>query len=171
MRRATATAARLRRSGGSSHIPAGPLLVVGGRVPARPRTLVESVAARVAEGISPDRILVLTFGRRGAARLRDRIEARIGAAGRATAEPLVRTFHAYAFGLLRLAAAQRGEPPPRLLTGPEQDLVIRELVADDAAGWPESLRPALHTRAFAGQLRDLLLRSAERGVDAQRWPG
>src|SRR5262249_10638907 len=51
-----------------------------------------------------------------------------------------------------------------LLTGPEQDLVIRELLVDDSDGWPESLRPALHTRAFATQLRDLLLRCAERGV-------
>ena len=43
-------------------------------------------------------------------------------------EPLVRTFPAYAFGLLRRAAAERGEPSPRLLTGPEQDLIIRELL-------------------------------------------
>ncbi len=144
---------------------AGPLLVVGGAGTGKTSTLVEAVAARVADGVSPDRILVLTFGRRTAGALRNRIEARIGAAGRATAEPLVRTFHAYAFGLLRLADTQRGEPPPRLLTGPEQDLVIRELLEDDPSGWPESLGPALHTRAFAGQLRDLLLRCAERGVD------
>ncbi len=81
----------------------------------------------------------------------------------------MRTFHAYAFGLLRRAAVERGEPPPRLLTGPEQDLVIRELLADRArTAWPEALRPALRTRAFAAQLRDLLLRAAERGVGPER---
>lgn len=145
---------------------AGPLLVLGGPGTGKTTTLVEAVAARVAEGVAPDRILVLTFGRRPAARLRDRIESRIGASGRATAQPVVRTFHAYAFGLLRAVAAARGEPPPRLLTGPEQDLVIRELLADEPGAWPDPLRPALRTRAFSGQLRDLMLRAAERAVGA-----
>ncbi|WP_438941362.1 ATP-dependent helicase, partial [Micromonospora craterilacus] len=150
----------------------GPMLVLGGPGTGKTRTLVEAVATRVAEGVDPERILVLTFSRRGAADLRHRIEARIAAAGqRVLREPLVRTFPAYAFGLLRRAAAERGEPSPRLLTGPEQDLIIRELLdvvgeepGDDPVGWPEELRPALRTRAFAAQLRDLLMRAAERGV-------
>ena len=150
----------------------GPLLVVGGPGTGKTTVLVEAVAARIAEGVDPERILVLTFGRRGSAALRDRIEARIaGDPRRIVHEPLVRTFHAYAFGLLRRAAAERGEPSPRLLTGPEQDLIIRELLAvvgdaeaPDTIGWPAALRPALPTRAFAQQLRDLMQRAAERGV-------
>ncbi|MEW2143069.1 ATP-dependent DNA helicase [Micromonospora vinacea] len=150
----------------------GPMLVLGGPGTGKTSTLVEAVAARVAEGVDPERILVLTFGRRGATALRQRIEARVAQDGhRVLREPLVRTFPAYAFGLLRRAAAERGEPSPRLLTGPEQDLIIRELLDvvgeepdDDPVGWPTDLRPALRTRAFAGQLRDLLMRAAERGV-------
>ncbi|MFG1897044.1 ATP-dependent helicase [Micromonospora zamorensis] len=150
----------------------GPMLVLGGPGTGKTSTLVEAVAARVTEGVDPERILVLTFGRRGATALRQRIEARIAQDGhRVLREPLVRTFPAYAFGLLRRAAAERGEPSPRLLTGPEQDLIIRELLnvvgeepEDDPVGWPTDLRPALRTRAFAGQLRDLLMRAAERGV-------
>jgi superfamily I DNA/RNA helicase/RecB family exonuclease len=162
----------------------GPLLVVGGPGTGKTSALVEAVAARVAEGVDPERILVLTFGRRAATALRHRIEARVaGAERRVVHEPLVRTFPAYAFGLLRRAAAERGEPSPRLLTGPEQDLIIRELLGvvgdggetgrageadeddgSDPIGWPAELRPALRTRAFAAQLRDLLLRAAERGV-------
>ncbi|SCF12797.1 ATP-dependent helicase [Micromonospora mirobrigensis] len=150
----------------------GPLLVVGGPGTGKTSTLVEAVAARVAEGVDPERVLVLTFSRRQATDLRHRLEARIAADGhRVLREPLVRTFPAYAFGLLRRAAAERGEPSPRLLTGPEQDLIIRELLdvvgeepEDDPVGWPEDLRPALRTRAFAAQLRDLLMRAAERGV-------
>ena len=154
----------------------GPLLVLGGPGTGKTSTLVEAVAARVAAGVDPERILVLTFGRRTATALRHRIEARIAAGTRRVLhEPLVRTFPAYAFGLLRRAAAERGEPSPRLLTGPEQDLVIRELLGvvagedaeeevDDPVGWPEALRPALRTRAFAQQLRDLMMRAAERGV-------
>ncbi|MEO3743735.1 ATP-dependent DNA helicase [Plantactinospora sp. B5E13] len=156
----------------------GPLLVLGGPGTGKTSTLVEAVAARVAEGVDPEHILVLTFGRRTATALRHRIEARIAAGTRRVLhEPLVRTFPAYAFGLLRRAAAQRGEPSPRLLTGPEQDLIIRELLGvvglaegepteeiEDPVGWPEDLRPALRTRAFAQQLRDLLMRAAERGI-------
>lgn len=150
----------------------GPMLVLGGPGTGKTSTLVEAVAARVAEGVDPERILVLTFGRRGATDLRHRIEARVArGSSRVLREPLVRTFPAYAFGLLRRAAAERGEPSPRLLTGPEQDLIIRELLDvvgeepdDDPVGWPEDLRPALRTRAFAAQLRDLLMRAAERGV-------
>ena len=148
----------------------GPLLVLGGPGTGKTTTLVEAVAARVREGAEPAQILVLTFGRRAANALRDRIEARIGAdLGRARAtisEPVVRTFPAYAFGLLRLAAAQRGEPAPRLLTGAEQDAVIREMLSapDAAQRWPASLHKAVGTRAFAAELRDLLLRAAERGI-------
>ena len=145
----------------------GPLLVLGGPGTGKTTLLVDAVAARVAEGANPAGVLVLTFGRRGAQALRGRIESVLGAGGHVTAEPLVRTFHAYAFGLLRRAAAERGEPPPRLLSGPEQDLVIRELIAGgDPAGWPDALAPALPTRAFAAQLRDLLLRASERGIGA-----
>ena len=166
----------------------GPLLVIGGPGTGKTTTLVEAVAARVAEGTDPSQILVLTFGRKASAALRDRIEARIGAlsgdsasmsgAGgdpgtgrtKAMTEPVVRTFPAYAFGLLRLAAAQRGEPAPRLLTGAEQDALIRELLSapDAAQRWPAGLRQAVRTRAFAAQLRDLLLRAAERGIGPRR---
>ena len=157
----------------------GPMLVVGGPRHREDRHPGRGGRRPGAEGVDPERVLVLTFGRRGATELRRRIEARIAGDGhRAVREPLVRTFPAYAFGLLRRAAAERGEPSPRLLTGPEQDLIIRELLdvvgeepADDPVGWPEDLRPALRTRAFAQQLRDLLMRAAERGVGRSSWPG
>src|SRR6266487_2455177 len=62
-----------------------------------------------------------------------------------------------------------GEEPPTLLPGPEQLLEVRRLLrgeaADGGAGWPERLRPALGTRGFAAELRDFLLRAAERGLD------
>ncbi|MGH3626757.1 MAG: UvrD-helicase domain-containing protein, partial [Sciscionella sp.] len=85
---------------------------------------------------------------------------------------LVRTVHSYAFGVLRRQAALQGSPTPRLLSGPEQDAVVRELLAGDiAAGahhWPAELRGALGLPGFAAELRDLLLRAAERGVGPEQ---
>jgi superfamily I DNA/RNA helicase/RecB family exonuclease len=147
----------------------GPLLVLGSPGTGKTTLLVAAVAARVQAGADPASILILTFGRRGANALRNRVEVALGGAGHMTAEPLVRTFHAYAFGLLRRASVDLGEPPPRLLSGPEQDLIIRELIgAGDPTDWPATLAPALSTRAFAAQLRDLLLRAAERGIGARQ---
>ena len=87
----------------------GPLLVLAGPGTGKTTTVVEAVAARIDEGLDPEQVLVLTFGRRAAAELRARVTARLG---RATKEPLARTFHSYAFGLLRREAALRGEPAP-----------------------------------------------------------
>ena len=83
---------------------------------------------------------MLTFGRRAAGELRDRLTARLA---RTVREPIARTFHSYAFGVLRMAAVADGLPAPRLLSGPEQDLVLRELVAGDSGSgrspWPAEL--------------------------------
>ena len=146
--------------------PGGPLLVLAGPGTGKTTTLVEAVVDRVTRrGVDPEQVLVLTFSRQAAAELRERVAARLG---RTTREPLARTFHSYAFGVLRRAAAERGEPAPRLLSGPEQDLLIRELLRGDLElapdRWPAPLRPALLTRGFAAELRDLLLRAVERGV-------
>ncbi len=135
----------------------GPLLVLGGPGTGKTTALVEAVAARVGEGSPPDHILILTFGRRAANALRDRIEARLGRGTRDHAtmsEPVVRTFPAYAFGLLRLAAAERGEPAPRLLTGPEQDAVIRDMLAapDAADRWPAGPSPSCPYPCLRGRV-------------------
>jgi superfamily I DNA/RNA helicase/RecB family exonuclease len=140
----------------------GPLLVLAGPGTGKTTTLVETAVARVEAGVPIEQLLMLTFGRRAAGELRDRVTARLGGTVR---EPVARTFHSYAFGVLRLAAVAAQLPAPRLLSGPEQDVILRELVGGDTARWPAALRPALATRAFAGELRDLLLRAVERGLD------
>lgn len=144
----------------------GPLLVLAGPGTGKTTTLVESVVHRVRRGVDVNNILVLTFGQRAAGELRDRIADRLAATVR---EPIARTFHSYAFGLLRMAADAE-LPPPRLLSGTEQDVMLRELLAGDIqsgkTAWPPYLQPALGTHGFAGELRDLLLRAIERDVDS-----
>jgi superfamily I DNA/RNA helicase/RecB family exonuclease len=147
----------------------GPLLVLAGPGTGKTTTIVAAVAERIERrGIDPGRILVLTFSRKAAGELRDRITARLG---RTTSEPLALTFHSYAYALVRREFVLAGDQPPRLLSAPEQLLEIRRMlrgeVADGSAGWPERLRPALPTRGFAEELRDVLMRAAERGLDGK----
>ncbi|HWN36547.1 MAG TPA: ATP-dependent DNA helicase [Pseudonocardia sp.] len=153
---------------------AGLLRVLGGPGTGKTTVLVESLLRRIRAGADPERLLVLVGSRRAAGELRERLTARLGdgsGSGFGTVrEPLVRTVHSYAFGLLRLHAGRVGDPPPRLLAGPEQDAVVRELLAGELAGdvpgsgWPDRLRPALGVPGFATELRELLLRAAERGL-------
>ncbi|MEO6886279.1 MAG: ATP-dependent DNA helicase [Jatrophihabitantaceae bacterium] len=143
--------------------PGGPLLVLAGPGTGKTTTLVEAAVARVEAGVPVEQILMLTFSRRAAGELRDRVTQRLG---RTLREPIARTLHSYAFGVLRMAAVREQMPAPRLLSGPEQDVLIRQLIADTPADrWPVSLRPALSTRAFVSELRDLLMRAVERGLD------
>jgi superfamily I DNA/RNA helicase/RecB family exonuclease len=142
--------------------PGGPLLVLAGPGTGKTTTLVEAAVARVESGVPVDQILMVTFSRRAAGELRDRVTARLGGTVR---EPVARTLHSYAFGVLRMANVAAALPAPRLLSAPEQDLEIRRLLAGRGEQWPAELRPALQTRAFAGELRDLLMRAIERGVN------
>ncbi|MGH3943014.1 MAG: UvrD-helicase domain-containing protein, partial [Pseudonocardiaceae bacterium] len=149
----------------------GPLRVLGGPGTGKTTLIVHTVADRVLRrGVDPEQLLVLTSSRRAATELRERIVEQLAAHGvtPTVREPLVRTVHSYAFALLRLQASRHELPPPRLLSGPEQDVVVRELLAGDleagARNWPVRLRPALRLPAFAAELRDLLLRATERGL-------
>ncbi|MGL5860404.1 MAG: UvrD-helicase domain-containing protein, partial [Phycicoccus sp.] len=128
---------------------------------------VERLARAVAEGSPADSCLLLAPTRMTAARLRDAVTTRLG--GTSTT-PLARSHQSFAYGLLREAAALRGDPPPRLLGGPEQDVVLRDLLAGHASGaapgpaWPTSLAMALPTRGFRAELRELLMRAVELGL-------
>ncbi|MFC8442915.1 ATP-dependent helicase [Streptomyces griseoincarnatus] len=149
----------------------GPLLVLAGPGTGKTTTLVESVAARVARGGDPERILVLTFSRKAAVELRDRMALRIGAAR----APQATTFHSFCYALVR--AHQDSElfvEPLRLLSGPEQDVTVRELLAGQVnlersglshVRWPDELRACLTTRGFADEVRAVLARSRELGLD------
>jgi superfamily I DNA/RNA helicase/RecB family exonuclease len=148
---------------------AGPLLVLAGPGTGKTTAIVEAVVHRISDrGIDPARVLVLTFSRKAAEELRERITLRLG---RTTRQPLALTFHSYAYALVRREFAGDGDEPPTLLSGPEQLLEVRRLLRGEAEdggmNWPERLRPALGTRGFAAELRDFLLRAAERGLDGR----
>ncbi|MEU0134200.1 ATP-dependent DNA helicase [Streptomyces sp. NPDC006296] len=148
----------------------GPLLVLAGPGTGKTTTLVEAVARRVARGTDPARILVLTFSRKAAVELRDRMAARLGGAR----APQATTFHSYCYALVRAHQdADLFADPLRLLSGPEQDVTVRELLAGQLAlertgparvRWPDELRACLTTRGFADEVRAVLARSRELGL-------
>jgi superfamily I DNA/RNA helicase/RecB family exonuclease len=158
----------------------GRLRILGGPGTGKSSLLADAAAARIAAGVDPASVLLLTGSGRitpGAcsALTTELLRSQVGRGRPAVIrEPLVRTVHGYAFAVLGLAAQRAGGPPPRLVTSVEQDSIIAELLAGDiddgraAAGlaaWPAQLRPALGTAGFAAELRDLLARCAERGVE------
>ncbi|WP_036565800.1 ATP-dependent helicase [Nocardioides halotolerans] len=147
---------------------AGPLLVLAGPGTGKTTTLVEAIVRRIDEGVHPDQILALTFSRKAAEQLRDRVSARVG---RTMSASIGSTFHSFAYGLIRrYAPAQLYVGPLRLLSAPEQDVVLRELLQDhpESVRWPESLRVALGTRGFAGEVHAVLSRAREKGLDGDQ---
>lgn len=149
----------------------GTVRLLGGPGTGKSSLLVGTAVAHIGAGADPESVLLLTGSARLGAQARAAVTAALLTAGArgVVREPLVRTVHSYAFAVLRLAAQRNGDPPPRLITSAEQRGIIRELLAGDledgAAGWPLPLHPALGTAGFATELRDLLARCAERGVD------
>ena len=103
--------------------------------------------------------------RASATSLRDALAVRLGVTTRG---PLARTANSIAFQLVR---AYTGAPVT-LLTGAEHDQIVGELLEGgirDGFGpdWPEPLTPEVRAlRGFRSELRDLLMRAVEHGVDA-----
>ncbi|MFB9310559.1 superfamily I DNA/RNA helicase/RecB family exonuclease [Agromyces hippuratus] len=127
---------------------------------------IELVADRIERlGHATDEVLVLSATRVAATALRDRLAVRLGVTTRG---PLARTANSLAFQLVRAFTGA----PVTLLTGAEHDQIIGELLEGgirDGFGpvWPDPLTPEVRVlRGFRSELRDLLMRAVEHGVDA-----
>ena len=136
--------------------------------------LTERALRYLADGRDPARLLILAPTRTAATRMRDAIAA---ASDRSLSVAPTRAWAAYAFDLLKRAQT-RGlltgvEGNLKLLSGPEQDVIIGELLANHAEGiapgpaWPDSLREALPTRGFRHEIRDFFDRMAEYDLTAE----
>ena len=136
--------------------------------------LTERALRYLADGRDPARLLILAPTRTAATRMRDTIAA---SSDRSLSVAPTRAWAAYAFDLLKRAQT-RGllsgvEGNLKLLSGPEQDVIIGELLANHAEGiapgpaWPDSLREALPTRGFRHEIRDFFDRMAEYDLTAE----
>lgn len=146
----------------------GPVLILGAPGTGRSTAVLSLAVRRLREELAPENLLVLTPSRISAARARQTLTS---AAGVTMSTPPVRAWQAYAFDLLRRAHAHGLLPgvenPPKLLSGPEQDVLIRELMEGHAQGlgaavvWPPSLGEAVGTRGFRSEMRELFDRLSE----------
>ncbi|MBG6179898.1 ATP-dependent helicase [Arthrobacter sp. CAN_A1] len=150
----------------------GPVLILGGPGTGKSTVLIEAAVRRINhEGLDPSNVLVLAPSRLGAARLRDALTTRLN---RSLSAAPARTWASYAFDLIRRARIEGRMPElvrsPRLLSGAEQDLIIKELLdghhrpGATPLGWPEGLGLALGTRGFRQEVRELFDRVSEYGM-------
>ena len=146
--------------------PGGPLLVLAGPGTGKTTTMVEAITEVVeGRGVDPDAVLALTFSRKAAEQLRDRVTGRLA---RTTSAATCSTFHSFAYALVRrYAPAELYEGPIRLLSAPEADVVLRELLQQnpESVTWPEPLRRAQGTRGFVREVQAVLSRAREKGLD------
>ncbi len=108
--------------------PPGPVLVVAPAGSGKTTTLVARIAWLVASGVAPDAVAAITFNRRAAVELGERVDAALAPLGIEHGAIRVRTFHALGLEILGDAGAP---------TGPLVDraAALREVApwADDAA--------------------------------------
>lgn len=150
----------------------GPVLITGGPGTGKSTVAVAAVAQAVLDGVNPERVLLLAPSRQSAAILRDQVS---GAIGRPTGEPIARTPASVAFAILAALAVAEDEPAPALITGAEQDVMLREILAGHRRGdghvpdW-DGIVPADATLlpGFREELRNLLMRVAEVGLGAHQ---
>ena len=136
----------------------GHLLVLAGAGTGKTKTLAARVAALVTEGVDPDRILLVTFTRRGAQEMLDRVAAMTDR--RAASQVWGGTFHSIANQMLRLHAEAVGLSPSFTVLDPADASALMGLVRSDLA--PEVTRRrfprsdtivSIHSRMVNGQTK------------------
>src|SRR5262249_52394747 len=108
-----ARARRRGRAGGARSPPpgsrGGPAGPRGGRGTGKPRALTPRIAILVAErGVAPEACLALTFTRRAAAEMRERLAALLPAQA---SRPMITTFHGLGLAILREHGERAGLEP------------------------------------------------------------
>ncbi len=153
-------------SRGSGHV-----VVTGGAGTGKTTLAVKAAAQAVETGLPADQLLVIAPTRAAAALLRDRVSLAISVP---TSTPVARTVSSTAFSILSAEALMLDEPPPSLVTGAEQDVVLRELLEGHVNGrssriaWGDALPDeATVLPGFREELRNLLMRASEANLTAE----
>lgn len=148
-------------------------VVVGAPGTGKTAVVVARTAALIRGGARPEEVLVVTPTRPAATALRDELALAVGVA---TSGPLAKSIAALAFQIVRTVLVHDGAEPPQLLTGPDEDRIVQDLLAGDAddesegmSRWPEWLPAEVRsTRGFRAEVRAFLAETTALGIDPSR---
>ncbi len=128
--------------------PGGPLLVLAGAGSGKTRVLTRRAALLVRRGVSPTRLLCITFTNKAAREMRSRLEQLVGAAAR---DMWIGTFHAACARILRREAEQIGFGRNfAILDEEDQRALLRECLKElhvSDRRWPPGAVAAVISRA------------------------
>ena len=120
----------------------------------------------VSQAASPDQLVVIAATRESANSLRDQLALEYQGA---TSGPLAKTLTSLAFSILAARAKTNGEKAPVLVSGSEQDQLLKEVLAEvDSSTWPKNLDSTVRSlTGFRTELRDLIAACLEHGVSPE----
>jgi superfamily I DNA/RNA helicase len=137
----------------------GPLMILAGPGTGKTRTLTRRIAVLVAErGVAPEACLALTFTRRAAAEMRERLAALLPGEGRRL---MITTFHGLGLAILREHGERAGLEPGFTVADDRARLAVAVAEAGSAAAGQRLLAQASRDPAVAGEFAGLL---ASRGM-------
>jgi superfamily I DNA/RNA helicase/RecB family exonuclease len=144
-------------------------VVVGAPGTGKTSVVVERTAALIRGGLAPEHVMVLTPTRPAATALRDRLAVAVGVA---TTGPLAKSVAAFAYQVVRAALVRMDADPPQLLTGPDEDRIVQDLLEGDAEDealgrgrWPSWLPADVRaTRGFRTEVRAFLAEATTLGI-------
>ena len=147
----------------------GNLLVFAGPGTGKTETLARRFASLVADGVEPSRILMLTFSRRAADEMRDRVLLRLRqlrASALAVPELFVKTFHSFCGRLLDgdNARLQTRE----LLTPVKERLLWRQVMRSGSLTLPSFDAAVVQSSQFATDCLNVIAHLKGQGTDASR---
>ncbi len=110
--------------------PGGPLLILAGAGTGKTMTLSARVAWLIARGVQPQRIMLLTFTRRAAREMLERVRTMTGVASR-QAGVLGGTFHSVAHRFVRMHAASLGLSSGFAVLDPADAADVLDLIREE----------------------------------------
>ena len=129
--------------------------------------LVSRFLALTQQGIDPSQIVVIAATRESANTLRDQLAIEYQGA---TSGPLAKTLTSLAFSILAAKSKRDGQKAPVLVSGSEQDQILKELLAElDSSLWPKHLDATVRSlKGFRTELRDLIAACLEHGISPEQ---
>lgn len=129
--------------------------------------LVARFLSLLEDSLDASQIVVIAATRESANTLRDQLALEYQGA---TKGPLAKTLTSLAFSILASAAKRKGDPAPVLVSGSEQDQMLRQALLEQEPNlWPKHIDERVRSlTGFRTELRDLIAACLEHGVTPEQ---